>query len=83
MKFSIDELHIDTIHTINKIHVSFIVNHLGNVENVKIEKSSGDYLIDKQVKAHFQNMPLEWTPGKLNGKTTKVQYLIPFYIHYY
>ena len=58
------------------VHVSFVVNQLGEVEGVKILKGIG-YGCDEEVLRVINKMPNWKKPGKNNGKPVKVRYNIP------
>jgi protein TonB len=58
------------------VHVSFVVNQLGEVEGVKILKGIG-YGCDEEVLRVINKMPVWKKPGKNNGKAVKVRYNIP------
>jgi len=62
-----------------KIHgvvlISFDVNKLGAVDNIKVERSVNPMVDAEAVKA-IQNMP-RWKPGMRHGRPVIVKFLIP------
>jgi len=58
------------------VHVSFVVNELGNVENVKVMKGIG-YGCDEEVVRVITKMPRWKKVGKNNGQPVKVRFNIP------
>ncbi|MFN4235575.1 MAG: energy transducer TonB [Bacteroidia bacterium] len=57
------------------VFISFIVDEVGRVKNVKVVK--GVYpSLDKEAIRVASQMP-KWTPGKHNGKNVKVQFNLP------
>lgn len=58
------------------VHVSFVVNQIGEVEGVKILRGIG-YGCDEEVLRVINKMPVWKKPGKNNGKAVKVRYNIP------
>lgn len=57
------------------VFISFIVDEVGRVKNVKVVK--GVYpSLDKEAVRVASQMP-NWTPGKHNGKNVKVQFNLP------
>jgi hypothetical protein len=59
-----------------ELHVSFIVNKLGEIEDVEIVKGIRKD-IDERVKKIISEMP-KWKPGLYNGRPVNVKYNIPF-----
>jgi len=62
-----------------KIHVRFVVNAEGKVENAQIIRGL-DPSLDKEVLRVVQNLP-KWTPGKQQGRPVKVWFTLPISFH--
>lgn len=58
-----------------KVYVRFIVDQKGNVTDVDIAKGADKLLNDAAIKL-IEKLP-KFIPGKQDGKTVKVQYVIP------
>lgn len=59
------------------VYVSFIVNEVGKVINVKVIRGMNNHPnFDKETLAMMNKMP-NWKPGKQNGKPVSVQYTLP------
>ena len=60
------------------VHVSFIVNESGYLDNIQVKKSLTKGLIscDNEALRLVRQMP-KWTPGYEDGKTVKVLYTLP------
>jgi len=58
------------------VYVSFVVNEVGNVENVKVMKGIG-YGCDEEVVRVITKMPRWKKVGKNNGQPVKVRFNIP------
>ena len=58
-----------------KVIISFDVNKLGEVDNIKVENSINPILDAEAVKA-VQSMP-RWKPGMRHGKPVIVKFVIP------
>lgn len=58
------------------VHVSFVVNEFGKVENMKILKGIG-YGCDEEVVRMLSKMPTWMKPGKNGNKAVKVRFNIP------
>ncbi len=58
------------------VHVSFVVNELGKVENMKVLKGLG-YGCDEEVVRMLSKMPTWMKPGRNGDKPVKVRYNIP------
>lgn len=58
------------------VYVSFVVNEIGNVENVKVMKGIG-YGCDEEVVRVITKMPRWKKAGKNNGQPVKVRFNIP------
>ncbi len=59
-----------------KSHVQFIVETDGSISNMKITKSSGNELLDKEAVRVVASMP-KWQPGTQSGKKVRVKYTLP------
>lgn len=55
--------------------VSFVIDSIGKVTNVSVEKSACEVCDSAAVKV-IRDMP-NWKPGRVNGKNTSVDYKIP------
>lgn len=60
------------------ILVSFEINKIGKVKNVRIRKGMNQFF-DEEVKKAFENMP-NWEPGEKNSKPVNVKLLYPLEI---
>ncbi|WP_372645583.1 energy transducer TonB [Ancylomarina sp.] len=58
-----------------RVYVGFVVNKVGQVENVKIMRGV-DPSLDKEALRVIKMMP-KWKPGKQRGKAVKVSYTVP------
>jgi len=58
-----------------RVYVGFVVNKLGQIENVKIMRGV-DPSLDKEAVRVINKMP-KWKPGKQRGKAVKVSYTVP------
>jgi protein TonB len=58
-----------------KIYVSFVVNSLGDVSDVKVVKGLG-YGLDEETIRAVKTLP-RFTPGKQNGRAVSVAYTVP------
>lgn len=61
------------------VYVSFVIEMDGSVSNVKLLRGvrNGEMLNDEAIKV-ISNMP-KWTPGMQDGKTVRVQYMVPIH----
>ena len=59
-----------------KVLVKFIVKADGSVDNVEIEKSSKNELLDTEAIRVVKNMP-KWTPGEHEGKAVNTKFILP------
>ena len=57
------------------VKVQFTVSRTGAISNVKVIQSVDTYL-DAEAVRLVKSMP-NWTPGKLNGQTVNVNYVLP------
>ena len=58
-----------------RVYVGFVVNKIGQVENVKIMRGV-DPSLDKEALRVINKMP-KWKPGKQRGKAVKVSFTVP------
>lgn len=58
-----------------EVHLSFVVNKVGEVERVMVMNSLDEHL-DKEAIRLLQNMPA-WIPGEKNGKLVNTQLAMP------
>jgi TonB family protein len=58
-----------------RTYVSFVVSKTGDVEDVKVLRSS-DPLLDEAAMEIVRSMP-KWKPGRQDGKEVRVQYSLP------
>jgi protein TonB len=58
-----------------KVICSFVVNKLGHIENVKVERGIGGGCNEEALRV-LKSMP-DWIPGKQNGQPVSVRYNIP------
>ncbi|MBR2416862.1 MAG: TonB family protein [Bacteroidaceae bacterium] len=59
-----------------KCFVTFVVDSNGKIKDARVQKSSGNEVLDKESVRVVESMP-RWTPGKQNGKNVAVQYTLP------
>ena len=59
-----------------KCFVTFVVDSNGMIKDARVQKSSGNEVLDKESVRVVESMP-RWTPGKQNGKNVAVQYTQP------
>ncbi len=57
-------------------YIQFVVGLDGALTEMAIARSSGFEILDSATMAHIRAMP-NWSPGMLNGKPVRVQYVIP------
>jgi TonB family protein len=57
------------------VHVSFIVNEIGDIEDIQIEKSA-HVSLDQEAMRIISNLK-SWAPGYTNGEPVKWRYTIP------
>ena len=62
-------------HITGTVYVQFVVDSVGQVEQVKVLRSVHP-LLDAEATRLVSNMP-KWKPGKQNGKEVNVWYTIP------
>ena len=58
-----------------RVYLNFVVNKLGEIENVKVMRGV-DPSLDKEAVRVINKMP-KWKPGKQRGKAVKVSYTVP------
>jgi protein TonB len=58
-----------------RVFISFVVNKVGNVEQVRVVRGV-DPSLDKEAVRVIKSMP-KWKPGKQRGKAVKVSYTVP------
>lgn len=58
-----------------RVYVGFIVNELGDIEDVKVTRGV-DQSLDQEAVRVIKKMP-RWKPGKQRGKPVKVSYTVP------
>ena len=56
--------------------ITFIVGKNGKISKVKVLRSAGNKLLDKEAKRAVKSMP-RWQPGTHQGKVVKVQMTLP------
>ena len=61
------------------VYVTFIIERDGTVSNVKVLRSSYPILSTEVIRV-VSTMP-QWSPGKQNGKTVRVQYVVPIHFN--
>ncbi|MFC2176691.1 energy transducer TonB [Bacteroidota bacterium] len=66
----------DEFRKTEKVWVRFVVDTLGQVQNVEIPGGFDEGFINQTVISYVQAMPA-WKPGKSKGKTVAVQCIIP------
>ena len=59
-----------------RVLVQFVVSKEGKVKDVKVLRSSGSELLDKEAVRVISASP-DWGPGKMEGKPVDVRYLVP------
>lgn len=64
---------------VGRVIVSFVVEKDGSISNAKTVKSIHPAL-DAEALRVINSMP-KWTPGKKNGETTRVKYIVPINFH--
>lgn len=57
-------------------HVTFVVNKKGKLTKIKVMKSAGHKLLDKEAIRAVKAMP-KWIPGEHEGKTVSVRMTLP------
>ena len=58
-----------------KALVQFVVNADGSIQDVEINRSTGDVYLDKEAIRVVEAMP-NWKPGKHRGKVVRVRYVL-------
>ena len=58
-----------------KVICSFVVNKLGHIENVKVERGIGGGCNEEALRV-LKSMP-DWIPGKQNGQPVSVRFYVP------
>ncbi len=58
-----------------RVIVKFIVEHDGSISGAQIMRSA-DPLLDKEALRLVNSMP-KWKPGRMNGRTVRVRFLLP------
>jgi TonB family protein len=58
-----------------KVICSFVVNKLGHIEDVKVERGIGSGCNEEALRV-LKSMP-DWIPGKQNGQPVSVRFYIP------
>jgi TonB family protein len=56
--------------------ITFVVGKNGKISKVKVLRSAGNKLLDKEAKRAVKSMP-RWQPGTHKGKVVKVQMTLP------
>ena len=56
--------------------ITFVVGKNGKISKVKVLRSAGNKLLDKEAKRAVKSMP-RWQPGTHQGKVVKVQMTLP------
>ena len=56
--------------------ITFVVNKKGKLTKIKLMKSAGHKLLDKEAIRAVKAMP-KWTPGEHEGKTVSVRMTLP------
>jgi protein TonB len=54
------------------VYVKFIVERNGSISDIQVVKSSGTEELDNEAIRVLNEMPPNWTPGKMNGKAVRV-----------
>jgi TonB family protein len=62
-----------------KVYVAFIVEKDGSISNVQIVRSDYPALTNEATRV-VSAMP-KWIPGKQNGKTVRIQYVVPIHFN--
>lgn len=57
--------------------IGFVVNENGNLENIKVVKSSGNNDLDKEAMRVMKKTNGKWKPGRINGNAVKTQMSVP------
>lgn len=57
--------------------IGFVVNENGNLENIKVVKSSGNNDLDKEAMRVMKKTNGKWKPGRINGNAVKTQMMLP------
>ena len=57
-------------------YINFVVTKEGKIKDVRVTKSSGHKLLDKEAIRVVKKMP-RWKPGKLRGEAVNVRYTLP------
>ncbi len=57
--------------------IGFVVNENGNLENIKVVKSSGNNDLDIEAIRVIRKTSGKWKPGRINGKAVKTQMMLP------
>lgn len=60
------------------VHVRFVVNEEGKMEDIKLDKSSGLKEYDEMILYSLRSIKKKWTPGKIHGIPTKFRFVLPF-----
>lgn len=63
------------------VYVQFVINKMGEVENVGIARSV-DASLDQEAIRVVRSLP-KWTPGMQRGKPVRVSYTMPIYFKMY
>ena len=63
-------------HIEGKVLCSFIIDKDGSITDISIVRSSGYDSLDNEAIRMLNAMP-KWIPGKQDGKTVRVRYLLP------
>ena len=58
-----------------RVHVEFIVDMTGQVQNVQVKRSA-DPVLDEEAVRVIKKMPL-WNPGRQDGKAVNVSLIVP------
>lgn len=59
-----------------KVFVRFVVKKDGSIDDIEIQRTSGDDLLDAEAMRVVKAMPA-WVPGKQDGKNVNVQFILP------
>ena len=59
-----------------RVLIQFVISRDGKVKDVKVARSSGSDLLDKEAVRVISASP-DWDPGKMEGKPVDVRYLFP------
>lgn len=60
------------------VHVRFVVNEEGKMEDIKLDKSSGLKEYDEMILHSVRSVKKNWTPPKIHGIPTKYRFVLPF-----